>query len=70
MPSYRKAIAWIAENEGSKHVVDLRLIYQYVSVQLIAEIWGKERCYVAKDVAQFRFKFTSTSNPRTQGSFS
>ena len=70
MPSYRKAIEWIAENEGSKHVVDLRLIYQYVSVQLIAELWGKERCYVAKDVAQLRFKFTSTSNPRTQDSFS
>ena len=70
MPSYRKAIEWIAENEGSKHVVDLRLIYQYVSVQLIAELWGKERCYVAKDVAQFRFRFTSTSNPRTQDSFS
>ena len=66
MPSYRKAIEWIAENEGSKHVVDLRLIYQYVSVQLVAELWGKERCYVAKDVAQFRFKFNERGQSETR----
>ena len=66
MPSYRKAIEWIAENEGSKHVVDLRLIYQYVSVQLIAEIWGKERCYVANDVAQLRFKFNERGQSETR----
>lgn len=59
MPSYKKAVEWIAMNEGARRAdrMNPKVVSHYSSVYLVSEVWGKKRLQVAEDVVKFRFKF-------------
>ena len=53
--SYREAVAWIARNdEGS--ATDVDVIAAFVSVLLIADLFGTEADRIARDVVRYRKK--------------
>lgn len=52
-PRYTYAIAWIAENDEPL-TTDPEEISSFISVLLIADLFGKEPAKVARDVANYR----------------
>jgi len=57
-PSYRDAIAWVAENDDPS-VTDPELVYGAVTVVFVADLFGVEQEKVAADVVKFREKHGS-----------
>lgn len=62
MASYKKAVAWIALNDEPLWVdlEDLEAISEMISVQLIAELFGKPEKKVAQDVLKYRITYGDT----------
>jgi hypothetical protein len=56
--NYRDAIAWIACNDdaGEPDALNLETVHGYISVCLIADLFGVERERVARDVVRYRNK--------------
>lgn len=56
--SYRKAIEWIAINDGNygSQRLDVGSMEKSDTVRLVAHLWDKDIETVAKAVVQFRFK--------------
>jgi len=53
-PSYRFGIRWIARNDNAGDNDDVETIAGYISVLLLADLFGKDPGTVAKDVIKFR----------------
>lgn len=57
-PSYRDAVAWVADNDDSE-TLDVETVRSYVTVALVADLFGVEQEKVAADVVKFREKHGS-----------
>ena len=55
---YKFAVAWIALNDSPADKATAETVAGYVSVALVADIYGKEQDRVAQDVANYREKHT------------
>lgn len=53
-PSYHEATYYIAANDNYGNGDELEQIAQYVSVVLVAELWGLDVMKVARDVSGTR----------------
>ena len=55
-PNYRYAVNWIAQMDeaGNAEALDERHVSELVTVQLIADTWGKDPMLVARDVIAAR----------------
>lgn len=55
-PTFRKAIAWIAENDnvGSIQFLDINDIENYITVAIIADLFGYDDREVADLVVKYR----------------
>lgn len=54
-PSYRDAIAWVAQNDDPA-VTDPELVHAAVTVGFVADLFGVDQEKVAADVVKFREK--------------
>jgi hypothetical protein len=52
--SYRKAVEWIARNDNDGVRDDDQAIANYLTVSMVADLYGKEPIDVARDVMMFR----------------
>jgi len=54
--SYRHAVAWIAEvdNAGASDACDAEIVHGYITVGLVADLFGVEQERVARDVVRAR----------------
>lgn len=57
-PSYKFAVAWIAENDapGDADALELETVAGYVTTALIADLYGHTTAKVAADVVRYRKK--------------
>jgi hypothetical protein len=58
-PSYRQAVAWIGENDAAADGDDPEMIYSYVTVGFVADMFGVDQKKVAEDVVKYRQKNSS-----------
>ena len=54
-PSYRKGVAWVAENDEPDWL-NLAQVSEQISVQVLAEVGSKTVMQVALDITQYRTK--------------
>lgn len=54
-PSYRRGVAWIAENDEPDSL-DLDDVAGFISTLLLADLWGKDPEVVAEDVVRYRVR--------------
>jgi hypothetical protein len=52
-PTYNRAVRWIAYNDNDAEL-DQAAIEEYITVALVADLFGKEVAKVAKDVFNIR----------------
>jgi len=54
--SYRRAVAWIAENDsaGDDNALDPQSVAELVTALLIADLFGVEPAKVGRDVVRYR----------------
>lgn len=57
-PSYREAVAWVAENDsgGSADALEPTVVSELVTACLVADLFGVEPERVGQDVVKYRKK--------------
>lgn len=53
-PSFREGVAWIALNDSPGDAADAETIAGYISVALLADLFGKDPADVARSVVNYR----------------
>lgn len=53
-PTFRSAVEWVALNDNSGNGDSEDVIASYISVALVADLYGSQIEYVAKRVAGYR----------------
>lgn len=63
VPGYREAVAWVAlnDNAGDREAYDVQSLHGYVTVGMVADLFGRDQLKVAYDVVKYRIALNKST---------